>query len=142
MSQFEYVYRVCMRNIFAGLRVTILVRASLFVTHLHDATNGIVKGGGGGGVFTCNLYPGNKAGHHSLYPAIECGLRSFCFLVGGGSILHDFSLNVKVATLIFISGCCSAISSDKQGKPGSIYNLVRINSLFGPRKRACISCKS
>ena len=39
-------------------------------------------------------------------------------------ILFDFSLTVKVATLIFISGCGSAISAAKEGKPGFIYNLV------------------
>ena len=39
--------------------------------------------------------------------------------------LIDFSLTVKAATLIFISGCGSAISSAKQGNPGSIYNLVK-----------------
>ena len=36
------------------------------------------------------------------------------------SILIDFSLTVKVATLIFISGLRSAISSPKEGKSGSI----------------------
>ena len=42
-------------------------------------------------------------------------------------ILTEFSLTLKAATLIFISGCGSAISSAKQGKsgPGSIYNLVK-----------------
>ena len=49
-------------------------------------------------------------------------------------VLIDFSLTVKAATLIFISGRGSAISSAKQGKSGSIYNLVN----FGPRKCACI----
>ena len=39
-------------------------------------------------------------------------------------MLIDFSLAVKVATLIFISGCGSAISSAKEGKSGSVYNLV------------------
>ena len=39
-------------------------------------------------------------------------------------ILLDFSLTVKAATLIFISGCGSAISSAKEGKSGFIYNLV------------------
>ena len=39
-------------------------------------------------------------------------------------ILLDFSLTVKAATLIFISGCASAISSAKEGKSGSINNLV------------------
>ena len=37
----------------------------------------------------------------------------------------DFSLTVKAATLIFISGCGSAISSAKEGKSGFIYNLVK-----------------
>ena len=40
-------------------------------------------------------------------------------------ILVDFSLTVKAATLIFISGRGSAISSTKEGKSGSIYNLVK-----------------
>ena len=40
-------------------------------------------------------------------------------------ILLDFSLTVKAATLIFISGCGSAISSAKEGKSGLIYNLVK-----------------
>ena len=41
------------------------------------------------------------------------------------SVLLDFSLTVKATTLIFISGCGSAISSAKEGKSGSIYNLVK-----------------
>ena len=40
-------------------------------------------------------------------------------------VLLDFSLTVKAATLIFISGCGSAISSAKEWKSGSIYNLVK-----------------
>ena len=41
-------------------------------------------------------------------------------------VLIDFSLTVKAATSIVISGRGSAtcISSAKQGKSGSIYNLV------------------
>ena len=39
-------------------------------------------------------------------------------------ILIYFSLTVKAVTLIFISGRCSASSSAKQEKSGSIYNLV------------------
>ena len=39
-------------------------------------------------------------------------------------VLLDFSLTVKAATLIFISGCGSAISSAKEGKSDFIYNLV------------------
>ena len=41
------------------------------------------------------------------------------------SVLLDFSLTVKAATLIFISGCGSAISSAKEGESGFIYNLVK-----------------
>ena len=33
-------------------------------------------------------------------------------------VLLDFSLTVKAATLIFISGCGSAISSAEEGKSG------------------------
>ena len=40
-------------------------------------------------------------------------------------VLIDFSLTVKAATLIFISGRGSAISSAKEGKSGSIYNLAK-----------------
>ena len=40
-------------------------------------------------------------------------------------VLLDFSLTAKAATLIFISGRGSATSSAKQGKSGSIYNLVK-----------------
>ena len=40
-------------------------------------------------------------------------------------LLLDFSLTVKAATLIFISGCGSAISSAKEGKSGFIYNFVK-----------------
>ena len=38
-------------------------------------------------------------------------------------VLLYFSLTVKAATLIFISGCGSAISSAKEGKSGFIYNF-------------------
>ena len=41
------------------------------------------------------------------------------------SVLIDFSLTVKMAILIFISGRCSAILSAKEGKSGFIYNLVK-----------------
>ena len=40
-------------------------------------------------------------------------------------VLLDFFLTVKAATLIFISGCGSAISSAKDGKSGFMYNLVK-----------------
>ena len=41
----------------------------------------------------------------------------------GVSVLLDFSLTVKAATLIFIFGRGSAISSAKEGKSGFIYTL-------------------
>ena len=37
----------------------------------------------------------------------------------------DFLLPVEASILIFISVCGLAISSAKQGKSGSIYNLVK-----------------
>ena len=40
-------------------------------------------------------------------------------------VLLDFSLTVKAATLIFISGRGLAISSAEEGKSGFIYNLVK-----------------
>ena len=40
-------------------------------------------------------------------------------------ILIDFLLTVKAATLTFISGCGPAFFSAKEGKLGSIYNLVK-----------------
>ena len=39
--------------------------------------------------------------------------------------LIDFSLTVKAATLMFMSGHGSAISSAKEGKSGSIDNLIK-----------------
>ena len=40
-------------------------------------------------------------------------------------VLLDFSLTVKAATLIFISGRGLTISSAKEGQSGFIYNLVK-----------------
>ena len=40
-------------------------------------------------------------------------------------VLLDFTLTVKAATFIFISGRGSAISSAKIEKSGFIYNLVK-----------------
>ena len=57
-------------------------------------------------------------------------------------VLLDFSLTVKAATLIFIYGCGSAISSAKEGKSGLLIIWQRVSKLFEPRKRACISWKS
>ena len=41
------------------------------------------------------------------------------------SVLLDFSLTAKAATLIFIFGHGSAISSAKEVKSGFIYNLLK-----------------
>ena len=48
-------------------------------------------------------------------------------------ILIDFLLTVKTATLMSISGRGSAISSAKEGNSGFLYNLGKVNKLFGPR---------
>ena len=45
-------------------------------------------------------------------------------------VLLDFSLTVKAATLIFISGRASAISSAMEEKSGSFYNLVNSKYAF------------
>ena len=44
---------------------------------------------------------------------------------GAYMCIYIFLLSVKGVTLIFISEHGSAISSAKQGKSGSIYNLVK-----------------
>ena len=54
-------------------------------------------------------------------------------------ILLDFSLTVKAATLIFISGCGSAISSAKEGTSGLFIIWKIVNKVFEPHKSACIS---
>ena len=43
------------------------------------------------------------------------------------NVLIDFSLTVKAATLIYMTGRGSAISSAKEGKSVSIYKLVKSN---------------
>ena len=53
----------------------------------------------------------------------ELVLAYFLTRAGVKSILIDFSLTGKAATLIFISWRGSAISSAKEGKSGFIYNL-------------------
>ena len=58
-----------------------------------------------------------------LSVAVEQSFRSV--KTANAHVLLDFSLTVKAATLIFISGCGSAISSAKEGKSGFIYSLVK-----------------
>ena len=54
------------------------------------------------------------------YPAHVRVLKAYCWKPLIIKVLIDFSLTVKAATLIFIFGCGSAISSAKEGKSGSI----------------------
>ena len=51
--------------------------------------------------------------------------RVYSWLPVYRKLLIDFFLTVMAATLIFISGRGSAISSAKQGESGYIYNLVK-----------------
>ena len=82
----------------------------------------------------CHNYPLISI-HQSNYPwpvvplpALLGGVGSVntCLIYVNQLILLDFSLTVKATTLIFISGCGSAIPSAKEGKSGFIYNLVKI----------------
>ena len=57
-------------------------------------------------------------------------VRFFGFARRKPLVLLDFSLTVKAATLIFISGYGSAVSSAKEGKSGFIYNLVKSKQAF------------
>ena len=50
-------------------------------------------------------------------------LKIIYFLSALSEVLLNISLSVKAASLIFISGCGSAISSAKDGKSGFIYNF-------------------
>ena len=69
----------------------------------------------------------------SKFLSIFSALFSYPFVTGRSlyfqqfliCLLLDFSLSVKAATLVFISGCSLAISSAKEGKSGFIYNLVK-----------------
>ena len=57
-----------------------------------------------------------------IQSVFHLSLSITCYL---NNVLLDFSLTVKVATLIFISWCGSAIPSAKEGKLGFIYKLVK-----------------
>ena len=59
-----------------------------------------------------------KKGFYNLGARIVWTSSKQCLLI-------DFSLTVKAATLIFISGRGSAISSAKERKSGFIYNLAK-----------------
>ena len=65
-----------------------------------------------------------------MYPSAFWSYAFIYRVVAFGQVLHtgvllDFSLPVKAATFIFISGRGSAISSANEGKSGFIYNLVK-----------------
>ena len=65
--------------------------------------------------------------HTQLCLFDKCQILMSCsnFYLSYPLVLLDFSLTVKAATLIFVSGYGSAISSAKEGKSGFIYNLVK-----------------
>ena len=61
-----------------------------------------------------------------IYTKYYSDISTICFCkLCKYHVLIDFSLTVKAATLIFISGRGSAISSAKEGKAGFINNLVK-----------------
>ena len=69
-----------------------------------------------------------KQNHASLVPLL--GLMKYEDVYGDDAgnniyVLIDFSITVKAATLIFISGRGSAISFAKEGKSGFIHNWVK-----------------
>ena len=72
-------------------------------------------------VFLTRRTPVDVIDKDNLY----CGRRQLPIYDIYYEILLDFSRTVKSATLIFISGCGSAISSSKEGKSGFIYNFVK-----------------
>ena len=71
-------------------------------------------------------YFDKKSQEAMLKISMEMQKSYFSFKLISNPILLDFSLTVKAATLIFISGRGSAISSAKEGKSGFIHNLVNI----------------
>ena len=72
-------------------------------------------------VCDCGISRSLKPDYQSDSTRTSC--RKFGYFIT--FILLDFSLTVKAATLIFIFGLGSAISSTKQGNSGFIYNLVK-----------------
>ena len=65
--------------------------------------------------------PRSRVKHSTTEPLHSLLCQVYVFY----TVLIDFSLTVKAATLIFISGRGSASSSATEGKPGCIYNLVK-----------------
>ena len=60
--------------------------------------------------------------NHHMQQLVHCCVRCHNQVY---IVFLDFSLTVKAATLIIISGCGSAISTAKEGKSGFICNLVK-----------------
>ena len=60
-----------------------------------------------------------------MFYDLQSAFREFIYTSKCKTLFFDFLLTVKGATLIFISGCGSAISSAKEGKSGFIYNVVK-----------------
>ena len=65
-----------------------------------------------------------------ILPFSVCKTTKLSDLHCSAKVLLDFSLTVNAATLIFISGRGSAISSAKEWESGFIYNLVKRSSAF------------
>ena len=65
---------------------------------------------------------GHPSCHIVYYKDVD---RGYEFVNEFACVLIDFSLTVKAATLIFISGRGSTISSAKEGTSGFINNLVK-----------------
>ena len=66
-----------------------------------------------------------QTNENTTLPSVPRGANSHLLYV-----LLDFSLSVKATTLIFISGCDSAILSAKKGTSGLIYSLVKSKYAF------------
>ena len=107
-----YMYRTAL-NLSPPLIITLIKRASLDIYQAcHEKAD----------LWTC----------HDFQDSYKSSLLESCLVADPGNdayiimmILIDFSLTVNAATLIFIFGRGSAISSAKEGRSGFIYNLVK-----------------
>ena len=63
--------------------------------------------------------------HIITFTNISSCEKNYLIKILSSLVLIDFSLTVKAATLIYISGRGSAMSSAKQRNSGYIYNLVK-----------------
>ena len=76
--------------------------------------------------FGCSQRTSNKKHNSQTFVELKYSkIEIINIIVSQFIVLIYFSLLVKAATLIFISGRGSAIASAKEGKSGFIYNLVK-----------------